>query len=64
MNSIKSIYKQKPDGQKVRVFDIVLDARGKIIGLHIKSGRNSSIDEIISLKEVKQQVQQNIVSES
>lgn len=64
MNSVKSIYKQKKDGQRIRVFDLVVDARGRIIGIHFKSGRNSSIDETISIEEINRQIKQNMVSES
>ena len=38
MNSVKSIYKQKKYGQRIRVFDLVVDVRGRITGIHFKSG--------------------------
>ncbi len=52
MESIKSIYKLKKDGQRIRVFDFIVDTRGRITGIHFKSGRNSSIDEKISIEEI------------
>ena len=64
MNSIKSIYKEKSDGQRVRVFDFIIDTKGRIAGIHFKSGRNSSIDETISIAEINRQIKQNMVSES
>ncbi len=64
MGGAKSIYKLKDNGQRIRVFDFVIDAEGRITGIHFKSGRNSSIDEIISMEEINRQLKQNNVSES
>lgn len=56
--------KQKSDDQKVRGFDFITDEGGRIIGIHFKSGRNSSIDEAISIDEINRQIKQNMISES